>query len=78
MGVPVVTSWQSAMSEVAGGAALLVDPLSEQDITRALQRISEDAAAYAQLKARTREESRRYDWDRSAAEMYRLLTRALA
>jgi glycosyltransferase involved in cell wall biosynthesis len=73
MGVPVITSRQSAMSEVAGSAGLLVEPLSEQDITSALRRLSEDTAQYEALRARTHVEARRYDWDRSAAKMYRML-----
>lgn len=75
MGIPVVTSRQSAMSEVAGRAGLLVDPFSEQDIAAALARISDSASGYAELKSRTIEAARRYDWDRSATEMYRLLSR---
>ncbi|HDY81985.1 MAG TPA: glycosyltransferase family 1 protein, partial [Halieaceae bacterium] len=76
MEVPVITSRQSAMSEVAGGAGLLVDPFSEREIADALRRLSENTAVYETLRARTHVESRRYDWDRSAAKMYRLLTGA--
>lgn len=76
MGIPVITSRDSAMSEVAGSAALLVDPLSHADITRGLSRLTTDQACYALLKSRAHDESRRYDWDRSAHSMYRVLTAA--
>jgi glycosyltransferase involved in cell wall biosynthesis len=74
LGVPVITSRESAMSEVAGTAALLVDPMSETDITKALHRISDDSQLYRELKTNAPLESRRYDWDRSAAKMYRMIT----
>jgi glycosyltransferase involved in cell wall biosynthesis len=74
LGVPVITSRESAMSEVAGTAALLVDPMSETDITKALHRISDDSLLYRELKTNAPLESRRYDWDRSAAKMYRMIT----
>jgi glycosyltransferase involved in cell wall biosynthesis len=74
LGVPVITSRESAMSEVAGTAALLVDPMSETDITKALHRISDDSQLYRELKTNAPLESRRYDWDRSAAKMYRIIT----
>jgi glycosyltransferase involved in cell wall biosynthesis len=74
LGVPVITSRESAMSEVAGTAALLVDPMSETDITKALHRISDDSLLYRELKTNAPLESRRYDWDRSAAKMYRIIT----
>ncbi len=36
-GVPVITSNASSMKEIAGGAAYLVDPYSESEITRAME-----------------------------------------
>ena len=73
-GVPVVVSRDSAMSEVAGTAALLVDPLSEQGIAEALLRISQDRDLHDRLAQQAREESHRYDWDRSAVKMFSILT----
>jgi glycosyltransferase involved in cell wall biosynthesis len=43
VGRPVITSNLSPMREVAGGAALLVDPYSPEDIRAALLRLFEDA-----------------------------------
>jgi len=73
-GVPVVVSRDSAMSEVAGSAGLLVDPLSEHEIADALYRLSTDERLYDSLAARAVEESRRYDWDRSAVKMFATIT----
>jgi glycosyltransferase involved in cell wall biosynthesis len=76
MGIPVITSRDSAMSEVASSAALLVDPLSHADISRGLSQLTTDQACYALLRSRAHEESRRYDWGRSADSMYCVLTAA--
>lgn len=48
-GVPVLTSNGSAMAEVAGGAAILVEPLDGSSITQGLQRLLEDAERRQQL-----------------------------
>jgi glycosyltransferase involved in cell wall biosynthesis len=44
LGVPVITSNISSMAEVAGDAALLVDPFEVADIARAMERMYSDEA----------------------------------
>jgi glycosyltransferase involved in cell wall biosynthesis len=73
VGVPVIISRQSAMSEVAGDAGLLVNPLSVSDIAGAMQRLTEEVGLHQSLKSRALEQSGRYDWGNSAARMYRIL-----
>jgi glycosyltransferase involved in cell wall biosynthesis len=51
-GRPVITSSFGPMSEVAGGAALLVDPFSVQSIRAAVQTLLRDAALRADLVVR--------------------------
>jgi glycosyltransferase involved in cell wall biosynthesis len=72
-GAPVVTSAGSAMEEVAGGAAELVDPLDPaaiaDGITRAIDR-------RAELRAAGLERARLFSWDaaaRATADVYREL-----
>ena len=72
-GVPVITSRNSAMSEVAGAAGVLVDPYSEREICDALLQLTADKALYSNLAGRARRESERYDWEQSACTMYTLL-----
>lgn len=69
-GVPVVTSENSAMSEVAGPAAHYVDPLSEEDIFRAMERMVSDAESHVELKNRALDRVGVYDWDRSAEALF--------
>ena len=63
-GVPVITSNCSAMPEVAGDAALLVDPLNIGD---ALLRLANDESLREDLIGRGLERIRHFSWD-SAVE----------
>jgi glycosyltransferase involved in cell wall biosynthesis len=67
-GTPVITSNTASLPEVAGDAAILVDPLSPEAIGRAMQTLLEDPAAREQLSIRGIERARLYSWDRCAAE----------
>lgn len=67
-GVPVLTSNRSSMPEVAGDAALLVDPDSTDDIRRGLGRLLADATLRAQLVERGRRREATFSWQRVAAE----------
>jgi glycosyltransferase involved in cell wall biosynthesis len=72
-GVPVITSENSAMSEVAGAAGYCVNPHSEDAILQAMRAVAGDSALYSKLRAGSSGEAARYDWDRSAAAMARVL-----
>lgn len=63
---PVLTSSVSALPEVAGDAALMVDPRDESAITGALLRLLDDATLRANLVARGRERLRQFDWTETA------------
>ncbi|MHB8079377.1 MAG: glycosyltransferase family 4 protein [Candidatus Krumholzibacteriia bacterium] len=65
-GLPVLTSDRGAMREVAGDAALLVDPDDAEAIAGALVRLDRDAALRARLIARGRERARAWSWERTA------------
>jgi len=67
-GCPVLTSGISSLSEIAGEAALLVDPTSTDDIASALGRLWTDDALRADLRRRGLERSREFSWERTARE----------
>ena len=48
-GVAVVTSTRSALPEVAGGAALLVDPLRTEELAHALRRLTREEELRTEL-----------------------------
>ncbi len=64
-GVPVVTSNRSALPEVAGNAALLVDPYSAEELEFALHRLINDPDLRADLSARGRVRAKSYSWERA-------------
>jgi glycosyltransferase involved in cell wall biosynthesis len=52
LGTPVMTSNAASLTEVAGDAALLVDPLDIQAMTKAIQKIDADSDLRAELALR--------------------------
>ena len=73
-GTPVVTSNTSSLPEVAGTAALLVNPENVFEIRRALQRALLDPALRERMKQRGYEQAQRFSWTTSVSrilEIYR-------
>jgi glycosyltransferase involved in cell wall biosynthesis len=73
-GTPVLTSDRSSLSEVAGDAALLVDPTDTVSIREALRRILSDSALRSDLAAKGRERAAGFTWRRCARETLDYLT----
>ena len=67
-GCPVVTSNVSSLPEVAGDAAVLVDPRSVEDITEGVAALWADAARRRELAARGQARARCFTWERAARE----------
>ncbi len=72
-GTAVITSNTSCFPEVAGNAALLVDPLSVPDITDAIRRVLTDAELRASLSALGKQRSLEFTWSKSAERVERAL-----
>ena len=73
-GTPVVTSNTSSLPEVAGNAALLVNPENVFEIRRALQRALLDTEVRESMKQRGYEQAQRFSWTTSVSrilEIYR-------
>ena len=68
-GTPVVTSVATAMEEVAGGAAVLVDPL---DVSAIASGIREAAGRRDELVAAGLERASRFTWERAADSVVEL------
>lgn len=64
--VPVITSNCTSMPEVAGDAALIVDPLSIESIASALICLIENPNKGEKLKALGLEQAKKYSWERVA------------
>ena len=71
--VPVITSNTSSLPEVAGDAALLVDPHDVDAIADAMFRLVTDEALRAELTRRGRENIKRFSWEKCARETLAVL-----
>lgn len=68
--VPVVTSNRSALPEVAGESALLVDPNNTGELSFALQRLMQDSELRAKLSALGRARAKLYSWHTAVEKTY--------
>jgi glycosyltransferase involved in cell wall biosynthesis len=65
-GTPVVCSNTSSLPEVAGDAALLVEPRDEVALTEAIARVLTDEALAEDLRERGLKRAASFSWDRTA------------
>jgi glycosyltransferase involved in cell wall biosynthesis len=72
-GTPVVTSNVTALPEVAGDAALLVDPASTTQIARAIEQIARDAALCRELREKGLRRAAQFSWTSTAEKVHQLL-----
>jgi len=74
-GVPVLTSRVSAIPEVVGEAALMVDPTDSAAIAAGLRRLLEDADLRAALRPAGLEQARLFTWERAGRQLRELIRR---
>lgn len=65
-GCPVITTTSSSLPEVAGDAALLVDPLNSDEMARAMQQVLQDIDLQQHLIAAGRVQAARFSWEETA------------
>lgn len=75
-GTPVITSNVTSMPEVAGDAALLVDPFSEDDIAEAMAKVL-DENVRKELIEKGRVRALDFSWDHAAETIWNSLIDAL-
>jgi glycosyltransferase involved in cell wall biosynthesis len=72
-GTPVITSNTTALPEVAGNAALLVDPESTEEIAMALGRLVSDVELQDSLRAKGYQQAAKFTWERTTARIVEVL-----
>lgn len=77
-GTPVITSNRSSLAEVAGDGALLVDPLSTEDLAAAMRQVLTDPILRSQLQSRGLRRAREFSWQAAAERTVAALRRAAA
>ena len=67
-GCPVIVSSAGALPEIAGDAALVIDPHDRKALADALRRVLEDESLRASLRQRGFERSKHFSWEEAARE----------
>lgn len=67
-GTPVIASGRSALKEVAGATALLIDPESTDSLAQGLERLMSDSALREELRAKGLKRALDFSWDKCAEE----------
>lgn len=74
---PVITSNVSSMPEVAGDAALLIDPFKPNEIATAMKKIMSSADLRKELIEKGCEQVKRFSWDLSAEQLWESMMKPL-
>jgi glycosyltransferase involved in cell wall biosynthesis len=77
-GTPVIVSTTPAVAEVAGAAALQVDPLDVSEWTRAMRRILTEPGLSDELSLRGRERAAAFSWNETARRTLAIYREVLA
>jgi glycosyltransferase involved in cell wall biosynthesis len=76
-GVPVITSDCSSMPEVAGDAAVLVDPYDESSITEAMVSLAADKELKERLIGKGLARAKEFSWERTAQKTLEIYKKVL-
>jgi len=74
-GCPVITSNVSSLPEVAGDAAILVDPYDTEQLAHELERVISSESLREELKQKGLEQSKKFSWNKTAEmteEVYKI------
>jgi glycosyltransferase involved in cell wall biosynthesis len=75
-GAPVITSNTSSLPEVAGEAAVLVDPHSTEEIAEALAKVLNSSSMREELCERGRHRAAQFSWENSARRILGVMLNA--
>ena len=65
-GAPVITSSSSSLAEIAGGAAVLINPEDPQELADAMLRVAGNRSLREGLACASVEKAKKYDWRNTA------------
>ncbi len=72
-GTPVITSNVTSLPEIAGDAALLVDPRKTEEIVAAMTEVAHDASLRETLIKKGEQHYKKFSWDKAAKETLAVL-----
>ena len=74
---PIITSNISSMPEIAGDAALLIDPTSLEEMAEAIHSICTDDALIERLRQNGRARIRQFSWEKCARETLEIYNKVI-
>ena len=74
---PVITSNITAMPEIAGDAALLVDPFDTNEITQAMIKLNGNNELRSELSARGQMHAQYFNWNTTAQTLWESIEKVL-
>lgn len=77
LGAPVITSKTSSLPEVAGNAALLVNPLDVEEISQGIWKVIDDPSFADVLRKRGLERAAKFSWQKTARMVLEVLESVL-
>jgi glycosyltransferase involved in cell wall biosynthesis len=72
--LPIVGSTRGSIPEVAGSAALLVNPLDVDALANAITKVVTDSGLRIQLQHAATEQYSKFSWDKTAQQLINLYT----
>ncbi|BAY31815.1 group 1 glycosyl transferase [Nostoc carneum NIES-2107] len=76
-GTPVITSNISSLPEVAGDAAILINPYSTEEITAAMQAVANDSSLRSHLSTQGIARANQFSWEKTGQATAEVLSRYL-
>ena len=74
--VPVITSNTSSMPEVAGNAAIIINPENEVAISHAMMQLYSNETLCNELIAKGRLQHQKFTWDNTATQLWEIIKQA--
>ncbi|MDJ0772102.1 MAG: glycosyltransferase family 1 protein [Mastigocoleus sp. MO_167.B18] len=74
-GTPVITSNISSLPEVAGDAAILIDPYNHNEITAAMESLASDRQLRSHLSQKGLEQASKFTWEKTGKATAEILSR---
>jgi glycosyltransferase involved in cell wall biosynthesis len=76
-GAPVIASNTSSIPEVAGDAAVLIDPVNDKALADALQRVLNDAQARERMRSKGFARVKLFSWETAARQTLEVYVRCM-
>lgn len=78
LGIPVISSYNTSLGEIAGNFALLVNPFRPSQVAKAMMKLEQDMLLYQKLSQQGLAASKEFTWDKSARQMIELFEQTVS